>query len=212
MDACRSTGGQSEPRLNAFEAFELWVGPVSLRRQDRRRRTNPLPSLYSRILPWTAAGKRAFRSELPAAGAGLRIPRPVRDPDSSSSFPAITRFLLQGWIGMSKDEAEGSSRQTMFCYLIGGKNQSPVAIFYLDAEPANAWGCHSDGGSHERGRQSSEGFRTGQCAGAGLGAGSDFIARENSVHLSYRSTSHRNMLTITMTIAAAVRLRSRDFF
>jgi hypothetical protein len=43
----RSTGGQSEPRTNAFEAFELWVGPVSLRRQDRRRRTNPLPSLYS---------------------------------------------------------------------------------------------------------------------------------------------------------------------
>jgi len=44
-----STGGQSEPRLNACEAFELRVGPVSLRRQDRRR-TNPLPSLYSRGL------------------------------------------------------------------------------------------------------------------------------------------------------------------
>ena len=50
MSPRRSTGGQSEPRLNAFEAFELWVGPVSLRRQDRRRRTNPLPSLYSRGL------------------------------------------------------------------------------------------------------------------------------------------------------------------
>src|SRR4029453_5218908 len=46
----RSTVGQSEPRLNAFEAFELWVGPVSLRRQDRRRRTNPLPCLDSRGL------------------------------------------------------------------------------------------------------------------------------------------------------------------
>jgi len=46
----RSVRGQKEPRLNAFEAFELRVGPVSLWRQGRPR-TNPLSSLYFFDLP-----------------------------------------------------------------------------------------------------------------------------------------------------------------
>jgi len=42
---------------------------------------------------------------------------------------------------MTKNEAEiASGRQTLFCYLIRGQNQSPMAIFYLDAEPVDAFG------------------------------------------------------------------------
>jgi hypothetical protein len=43
----RSARGHMKPRLGAFEAFELQVGPVSLRRPDQQR-TNPQTSFYSR--------------------------------------------------------------------------------------------------------------------------------------------------------------------
>jgi hypothetical protein len=41
---------------------------------------------------------------------------------------------------MSKAEAEKGSRQTMLCNLIRAKNQSPVAILFLDAQPIDAFG------------------------------------------------------------------------
>jgi hypothetical protein len=47
---------------------------------------------------------------------------------------------MSDW-GMTKAEAETSSgRQTLFCHMIFGKNKSPLASFYLDAENKDASG------------------------------------------------------------------------
>jgi hypothetical protein len=59
---------------------------------------------------------------------------------AQDSVPKEEVQLIQDW-GMTKAEAEtASGRQTLFCYLVRAKNQSPLAVFYLDAEPASAFG------------------------------------------------------------------------
>jgi hypothetical protein len=59
--------------------------------------------------------------------------------DARGHVPKGEKELIEQW-GMAKAEAESASKQTMFCYVIQGKNQSPIAILYLDAGPTNAFG------------------------------------------------------------------------
>lgn len=100
-------------------------------------------SLYQLIdyLPrkWSSVGKttrgRAWSVRYGMIGRCWRLEK----SDAQGSVSKHETELIEKW-GMSKAEAEGGSRQSMFCYLIRGKNQSPVAILYLDAEPSNAFG------------------------------------------------------------------------
>jgi hypothetical protein len=50
-----------------------------------------------------------------------------------------TRDLIEDW-GMTGKEAEAASPQTICCVLIRARNQSPLALFYLDAEGLDAFG------------------------------------------------------------------------
>jgi hypothetical protein len=61
---------------------------------------------------------------------------------SESTLPKDSKDLINDW-AMTRDEAESSSvsaRQTSLCYLIKGKNESPVAALYMDAEEQKAFG------------------------------------------------------------------------
>lgn len=64
----------------------------------------------------------------------------LEENKSEGSVPKDVKQLIRGW-GMTKEEAEAASgRQTLLCYLIKAKNQSPIAALYLDAEQENAFG------------------------------------------------------------------------
>jgi hypothetical protein len=56
------------------------------------------------------------------------------------SVPTSEVDLIEKW-GLTKNEAGGASKkQTMLCHLILSESQNPLAIFYLDAEPRDAFG------------------------------------------------------------------------
>ena len=104
-------------------------------------------SLYQLIdyLPrkYSAAGKggrgRAWSVRYGMLGRFWRL----EQSGFKGTVPKSEAQLINDW-GMTKTEAESASgRQTLFCCLIRGKNQSPVAIFYLDAEADNAFGDDS---------------------------------------------------------------------
>jgi len=59
--------------------------------------------------------------------------------DAKGEIPQGQTKLIDQW-GMSKVEAEKGSKQSMLCNLIRGRNQSPVAILFLDAQPPHAFG------------------------------------------------------------------------
>jgi hypothetical protein len=56
------------------------------------------------------------------------------------AVPTSESDLIKEW-GLTKAEAESASgRQTLFCALIRATNESPLAMFYLDAAPKSAFG------------------------------------------------------------------------
>jgi hypothetical protein len=59
---------------------------------------------------------------------------------TEGSVPTGEVELIEKW-GLMKNEAGGASKkQTMLCYLIRSDSQNPLAIFYMDAEPRDAFG------------------------------------------------------------------------
>lgn len=101
-------------------------------------------SLYQLIdyLPkkWMRSGKitrgRAWSVRYGLIGRCWRL----EQNQTEGTIPTVEEKLIEQW-GLTKNEASGSSgKQTMLCYLIRSQNQSPLAIFYLDAEEANAFG------------------------------------------------------------------------
>jgi len=67
----------------------------------------------------------------------------LEDDQKEGTIPTSAEKLIEDW-GLTKNEADsGSGKQTMLCHLIRSKNQSPLAIFYLDAEKPNAFGNES---------------------------------------------------------------------
>ncbi len=102
-------------------------------------------SLYQLIdyLPrrkWIGSGK-ITRGRVWSVRYGLigRCWRLEKD-QAEGTIPTVEEKLIEQW-GLTKNEADGASgKQTMLCHLILSQNQSPLAIFYLDAEQANAFG------------------------------------------------------------------------
>jgi hypothetical protein len=64
----------------------------------------------------------------------------MEQPQVKGTVTNEANKLIDEW-GFTKKEAESpDQRQTMLCYLLKGQNQSPVAMIYLDAKEANAFG------------------------------------------------------------------------
>jgi hypothetical protein len=60
--------------------------------------------------------------------------------DAKGKVSNEVKELINDW-GMTKFEAErASGRQSILCHVIKATNQSPVGVFYMDAEPENAFG------------------------------------------------------------------------
>jgi hypothetical protein len=56
------------------------------------------------------------------------------------TVPTIPRDLIESW-ALTREETESiTAIQTMLCYVVKEENQSPVAMLYLDAKEANAFG------------------------------------------------------------------------
>jgi hypothetical protein len=100
-------------------------------------------SIYQLIdyLPakWSAGGKitrgRAWSVRYGFMGRCWRLEK----SDAEGSVPTSEVKLIEQW-GLTKKEAGGSKNQTMLCYLILSDSKNPLAIFYLDAEPPDAFG------------------------------------------------------------------------
>ena len=59
---------------------------------------------------------------------------------AKGTVPIKSRELIETW-GLSQNETEGATAiQTMLCYLVKGKNDIPLAMIYLDAKEADAFG------------------------------------------------------------------------
>lgn len=64
----------------------------------------------------------------------------LEENKGEGSVPKDVKQLINDW-GMTKEEAEAASgRQTLLCYLVKAKNQSPLAALYFDSEPQDAFG------------------------------------------------------------------------
>lgn len=59
--------------------------------------------------------------------------------DAQGEIPKDPQELIEKW-GFTREEAENSQYQTMLCHLIKSQNDNPVAMLYLDAQEANAFG------------------------------------------------------------------------
>jgi hypothetical protein len=84
----------------------------------------------------TATRGRAWSVRRGLVGQSWRL----EENKASGSVPKDVNELIRDW-GMTKAEAElAAGRQTLLCFLVKAKNQSPVAALYVDAEPENAFG------------------------------------------------------------------------
>jgi|HubBroStandDraft_2_1064218.scaffolds.fasta_scaffold30935_4 hypothetical protein len=131
------------------ERIEPFFGAHKLKRPDFRctihvRDILFQSSLYQLIdyLPrkWSATGKvtrgRAWSVRYGLMGRCWRLEK----SEMEGSVPTSEVDLIEKW-GLTKNEAGGASKkQTMLCHLILSESQNPLAIFYLDAEPRDAFG------------------------------------------------------------------------
>jgi hypothetical protein len=131
------------------ERIEPFFGAHKLKRPDFRctihvRDILFQSSLYQLIdyLPrkWSAMGKvtrgRAWSVRYGLMGRCWRLEK----SEMEGSVPTSEVELIEKW-GLTKNEAGGASKkQTMLCHLILSESQNPLAIFYLDAEPHDAFG------------------------------------------------------------------------
>lgn len=64
----------------------------------------------------------------------------LEQSDAKDSIPKDENSLVDQW-ALTRDELEGANKnQTILCHLIKATNESPLALFYMDAESKGAFG------------------------------------------------------------------------